>query len=188
MLNMAESEIIRRIREKYGECLEYSHQFEGLSASIQKVTGERLSVNTLKRIFGLNREKVIPRRYTMDIIARYIGYPSYDLLIKDFGEESDISFFAPVETLEPENLEAGDKVKINYDPNRTILLTFLEGDHFLINEVSGSKNLLKGDILRIAQLAVGQKLIVIDVIRNGKSMGKYEAARNTGLISIELME
>ena len=183
---MAENEIIRRIREKYGENLEYSHQFDGLVASIEKVTGERLSVNTLKRLFGVITQKVTPRRYTMDIIAQYIGYPNYELLLKDIGDESDISIFAPVESLEPENLEVGDQLQITYDPNRVFVLTYTGEDKFLINEVSGSKNLLKGDTLRIAQMVIGQPLIAIDVIRDGRSLGKYEAARNTGLTSIEV--
>ena len=184
---MAENEIIRRVREKYGADLEYSTQFDGLVASIEKETGQKLSVNTLKRLFGVINSKVTPRRYTMDVIAQYIGYPNYELLLKDIGEESDISIFAPVETLEPENLEVGDQVQITYDPNRVILLTFTGGDNFLINEVSGSKNLLKGDTLRIAQMVVGQKMVAIDVIREGKSLGKYEAARNYGLTSIEVL-
>lgn len=183
---MAENEILRRIREKYGENLEYSHQFEGLVASIQKETGERLSVNTLKRLFGLITQRVTPRRYTMDIIAQYIGYPNYELLLKDLGEESDISIFAPVESIEPENLETGDQVQVTYEPNRILLMTFTGEDKFLINEVSGSKNLLKGDTLRISQMVVGHPLIVIDVIREGKSLGKYIAARNYGLTSIEV--
>lgn len=183
---MAENEIIKRIREKYGDKLEYSHQFPGLVASIQKETGETISVNTLKRIFGIIPDNVTPRRYTMDIIAQYVGYPNYELLLKDIGEESDISIFAPVESLEPENLEVGDQLQITYDPNRVFVLTYTGEDKFLINEVSGSKNLLKGDTLRIAQMVVGQPLIVIDVIREGKSLGKYEAARNTGLTSIEV--
>lgn len=183
---MAENEIIRRVREKYGADLEYSTQFDGLVASIEKETGQKLSVNTLKRLFGVINSKVTPRRYTMDVIAQYIGYPNYELLLKDIGEESDISIFAPKETLEPENLEIGDQVQISYDPNRVIVMSFMGEDKFLINEVAGSKNLLKGDILRIAQMAVGHPLIVIDVIRDGRNLGKYEAARNSGLTSIEV--
>lgn len=183
---MAENEIIRRIREKYGADLDYSTQFQGLVASIEKETGEKLSVNTLKRLFGVINSNVTPRRYTMDVIAQYIGYPNYELLLKDIGEDSDISIFAPVETLEPENLEVGDQLQITYDPNRRVVVTFTGEDKFLINEVSGSKNLLKGDMLRIAQMALGHPLIVIDVIRDGKSLGKYEAARNYGLTSIEV--
>lgn len=183
---MAENEIIKRINEKYGSSVEYSHQFEGLSNSIEKATGERLSVNTLKRIFGVNKEKVSPRRFTMDVIAKYVGYPSYEMLLKDIGEESDISIFAPLESVEPESLEPGDQVQISYDPNRVVVMTFTGDDKFLINEVSGSKNLLKGDVLRISQMAVGHPLIAIDVIRNGKSLGKYQAARDYGLTSIEV--
>lgn len=183
----SENEILRRIKEKIGVEMTKSVDFDILAQAIKDKTNESLGVNTLKRLFGYKTEKVVPRLSTMDVIAQYLGCSDYESLIKQLGEDADISIFTPIDLIEVEDLEKGTQVRISYDPNRVFFLTYLGDMKFIVNEVEGSKNILKGDLLSITQLAVGHRLVVADVIRNGESMGSYEAAKFKGLKSVEIV-
>lgn len=182
-----ENEILRRLKDKVGLDMAKSSDFDILSQSIIDSTSENLSVNTLKRLFGFKTDKVVPRVSTMDIIAQYLGYADYGSLIKDLGEDADISLFTPIDCLEVQELEKGTQIRVAYDPNRVFFLTYLGDCQFIVNDVEGSKNIRKGDLLTITQLAVGHRFVVAHVIRDGEDLGAYESAKFKGLKSVEII-
>lgn len=182
-----ENEILRRIREKVGLDMTRSVDFDVLSQSIKDNTNENLGINTLKRLFGFKTDKVVPRLSTMDIIAQYLGNKDYESLIKELGEDADISIFTPVDCLEVQELERGSQVKISYEPNRVFFLTYIGDFRFVVNEVEGSRNIRKGDLLTITQLAVGHRFVVTHVNRDGEELGAYESAKFKGLKSVEII-
>ncbi|MDE5566843.1 MAG: hypothetical protein K2J12_00225 [Muribaculaceae bacterium] len=182
-----ENEILRRLIEKVGLEMAKSSDFDALSQSITDSTSENLSVNTLKRLFGFKTDKVVPRLSTMDIIAQYLGYSDYESLIKELGDDADISLFTPIDCLEVQELEKGTQIRVAYNPNRVFFLTYLGGYQFIVNDVEGSKNIRKGDLLTITQLAVGHRFVVSHVVRDGQDLGTYESAKFKGLKSIEIM-
>ena len=182
-----DNEILKRIKNKIGIGMNYNRDFEVLAQAILDETGERLGATTLKRMFGYKMDRVVPHESTMDIISRYLGYSDYRMLVKDLGPDCDISLFTPVDSIESVDLKAGTQIQITYDPNRVFILTYLSDNQYIINELEGSKNLKQGDVLTISQLAVGFPLIVSQVAREGKNLGKYVAAQERGLKSIEIM-
>lgn len=182
-----DNEILRRIKEKAGISMNKSVDFDILAQSIKDKTNESLGVNTLKRLFGYKTEKVVPRLSTMDIIAQYLGCSDYESLIKELGEDADISIFTPVDCIEVLDLGKGTQVRIAYDPNRVFFLTYLGDFKFIVNEVEGSHNILKGDVLTITQLAVGHRFLVAHVERDGYDLGGYESAKYNGLKSVEIV-
>ena len=163
-----ENEILRRLKDKVGLDMAKSSDFDILSQSIIDSTSENLSVNTLKRLFGFKTDKVVPRVSTMDIIAQYLGYADYGSLIKDLGEDADISLFTPIDCLEVQELERGTQIRVAYDPNRVFFLTYLGDCQFIVNDVEGSKSIRKGDLLTITQLAVGHRFVVAHVVRDSR--------------------
>ena len=67
------STLIRQEFERaFGAPLRYPSDFEGLSMEIGRKAGEPVSVNTLKRLFGVIGPEVEPRAATLDILARYL--------------------------------------------------------------------------------------------------------------------
>lgn len=180
-------EIIRMICRRSGMEMNRSADFDTLSLDINRVTGQHLSVNTLKRMFGFNATQVTPRLSTLDIIAAYLGFTSYDALIHMLGPQSDISLFSPVECIDVDGLRKGTQVRLAYDPNRLFLLTYIGGCQFIVNEAIGSHNVRKGDVLTITQLAVGHRLVASHVVRDGADLGAYESAKLQGLHSIEII-
>ncbi|MDE7135900.1 MAG: hypothetical protein K2N91_04655 [Muribaculaceae bacterium] len=182
-----ENEILKRLREKVGLSMTRSTDFDVLSQAIKDKTNENLGVNTLKRLFGFNTDKVVHRISTMDIIAQYLGSPDYETLIKELGEDADISMFTPIDCIEVQDLERGAQVRVAYDPNRIFFLTYVGDFNFIVNEAEGSQNVKKGDLLTITQFAVGHRFVVAHVVRDGVDLGCYESAKYKGLKSVEIV-
>lgn len=182
-----ENEILRMIRQKVGLNMTRSVDFDVLSQSIKDTTNENLGVNTLKRLFGFKTDKVVPRLSTMDIIAQYLGSDDYESLLKRLGDDADISIFTPIDCIEVQSLERGTQLRLSYDPNRVYFLTYIGQCQFIVNDVEGSHNIQKGDLLTITQLAVGHRFVVAHVNRNGEDLGAYESAKYRGLKSVEII-
>lgn len=183
-----ENELLKRLRDKSGIALNQSSHFEVLSQAIFDSTGESLGANTLKRLFGFNIKRVVPRRSTLDILARYLNFADFDNLLLELGEEADISSFSPVEKVDIDNLADGTNLKITYEPNRTLTLKYLGNFRFRVEEAVGSRNLMEGDEMEVTQIAVGHRFVASHVYRDGKDLGTYEAAKSKGINDIEVSD
>ena len=183
---MNTEELKKMLEEKLGRKIEYDSDLGVLSQAIEDKIGENVSHNTLRRIF---REDIVMkhRSSTMDVLAHYLGYKNYELLLKDCGEDADISIFTPVDSIDMENLKQGTQVQFTWEPGRMIVASYMGHFKFIVNDVIGSKNIQKGDILEISQLAVGFELYVVNVERNGENLGAYHAAKQGGLTTIEII-
>ena len=54
-----------------------------LQLDIETATGQRLSINTVKRLVGVITSNVKkPRSYTLKIISDYLGYPDWRLFCR----------------------------------------------------------------------------------------------------------
>ena len=176
-----------KIEERFGEPLLYSQQCEALSQSILDYTGETVSETTLKRIFGFSNRKVNPRKSTLDSIAHYLGYLNWASLNDEYEGAPSISDFMEVEEVKSDQLNPGKRILISYLPNRKLVLEFLEGNKFKVISAFKSK-LLPGDVLTISQIYKDFELIVSNVEREGKDLGGYVAAKETGITSLEILD
>jgi len=86
---MITAAIRQKIEARYGKPLRYSKDCDGLANSINKVCHERVSITTLKRLFGFAKSVEQPRLYTLDIIATYIGYKDWSSLLANI-EKAEI--------------------------------------------------------------------------------------------------
>ena len=83
------------VERTIGKTLETNKDFETLSKSIYEKIHVNISTTTLKRIWGYLSESVTPRRYTLDQLARFIDYDSFDAFCASLetgkAPESDLS-------------------------------------------------------------------------------------------------
>lgn len=182
------NELLNLIKSQVGRNMNQSSDFDILAQAIKDKTNESLGSNTLKRLFGYKIKRVVPRRSTLDIIARFLNFEDYDSLLLYFGEDVDISNFAPIDLIEVDRLEKGTHVRIAYAPDRIFYLLYLGDFKFLVEEVAGSRNIQKDDILIISQLAMGHRFVVSHVYRDGQDLGSYEAAKENGLKVVEILD
>lgn len=159
---------------------------EWLCRDIEVVTGERVSVNTIKRITGVLGESGLhARRSTLDILARYLGCDDWNKFrISLDGSSSDFS--TPLGMVEMDKLDVGTSLRLCWDPEREIIIRHLGGGEYVVDKATNSK-LKDGDYVRLTQIMVGYPLFVKDVMRGEKSLGCYTAAPEFGLTEITML-
>lgn len=127
-----------------------------------------------------------PRGVTLQIIAKYLGFSSWEVFIETINNrisdfEEDNPFVAIAELAE------GAEIRFKWEPDREIRLRHLGGGRCEVMEVSNSK-LAAGDILQICNVGDGYPLVAKEVIRGGKNLGGYIAAKITGISDIHIRE
>lgn len=183
---MLSPELRKMIEARFGQEITESKQCVALAQHIYEVTHQSFGDTSAKRMFGLTSDPVKRHQAsTMDIIAQYLGYADRKELAHALGNTDDISMFEPIDEVDFDNLAAGEQIQLTYNPDRLLTLTYMGDFWFIINESKNSK-LQKGDRLRITQLAKGFDLLIADVVRNGRSLGNYHAAKDGGITTIEL--
>ena len=184
---MLDRKIIEKLEEKLEQPITTTACGKWLPEKIKKETGVFLGETTLKRMFGFTSDPRTPHRSTLDIIARFLGYKDYSALALDLElDEVVISDFDERDAIETDTLNIGDIVELNYLPNRFFSLKYVGDSRFIIEVVENSRNLLAGDIVKIIYIEKGFPLYMSEVVRDGKNLGAYEAAKNGGLTSIEV--
>ncbi len=173
--------IIKLIEKHCGRKIASSADCEFVILDIESVTGERIGLNTIKRLLGFNADERKPRMTTLDIIARYLGCNSWDELI-EYENTAITSAFLPGKRKEimVRDLATGRVVRISYRPNRVVRLRYDGNHHFTVIESRNSK-LQAGDLLTITHIIHNYPLLVSEVIRDGKSLGSFTAGAPYGI-------
>lgn len=181
---MLDKNIIKLMEAKCGMRLNSSSACERLTLDIESKTGERLGFTTLKRLLGFTTEQAVPRQTTLEILARYLGFNSYQELEDTINNRGDSDFDCNAETVLSSRLPAETEINLSYFPNRRLKLKHINDDEFIVMEsVNGS--LQTGDKIFVDSFTSGFPMIAKDVIRNGKRFGRYVAGGKFG-ISLEI--
>lgn len=176
--------LVKMLSRRAGYDVATPHGAEQLQKEIEALTGERLSVNTLKRLVGILPYKGEQRASTLDIIARYLGFRDSKEL-QAFMEGNGSDFSLPPNYTDLPTLKAGDTVIMEWSPGRRITMRRLADGRYSLTEAINSK-LKEGDILDIGVVAEGLPLMARDVIREGSSLGPYIAAPEGGVTKVEI--
>ena len=177
--------IIEQLKHKSGLNLTTPNDIEVLALDILAITGERLGVNTLKRLTGIIDDERTPRLTTLQIIARYLGYASWEQLA-EMGGIANSDFDETPEILRSCDITPGTMIKTEYLPDRRILFQYKGNDQFMVLESENSK-LHAGDRATITCMIQDYPLVATDVIRDGKSLGAFTAGKSQG-ITFSLLE
>lgn len=177
--------IKQRVEMRFSKEIRYPKDCDALAASINKHCGEKISATTLMRLFGLMKSNTKPRLYTLDLIAQYCGFENWDAAI-DKDQLIDYSDFELVEKITIGNLKKHQVICIKYTPDRVLRLEYLGEMNFLVKESHKSK-LLANDIVKILKIESLFPLVCEDVLRDGRSLGKFIGGKGGGIqhISIE---
>jgi len=180
---MISSIIKEKIESKLGQPVRYSKDCETLARDITCTTGHSVSGSTIKRLLGFVKGVQEPRMYTMDVIAEYLGYRSFDDLIREFDNTSH-SEFHTIDELSVSSIALNQKIKFTYEPNREVIVRYNGNSTFDVINVQNSK-LELGDKIKMSQIVLEHPLFIKDVIRKDKSLGQYIAGKISGITSIE---
>ena len=177
--------IIELLKEKSGNQLRQPSDCEFLSLDIESKTRVRIGATTLKRLLGFAHDERTPHASTLDAIAHYLGYAHWEelLLIEDKGNSG---FGTSDEEIRSADLQVGAILEITYLPDRRDVMQYLGNQRYRIVESENSK-LQKGDELEIQNFVLHHPLLVLNVLREGESLGQFTAGRVSGLTSVKVL-
>ena len=167
------------LEQKCGREIRLSGDCEYLALDIESVIGEHIGVNTLKRLFGFIDDEREPRISTLDVIARYLGFESWQTL-QVYDDKSNSSFDSTADEVRVKDLAIGQHIQISYLPDRLLTIAYQGHNRFVVLSSENSK-LHQGDMLHITHIVRDYPLLVSDVIRDGLSLGSFMAGKAQGI-------
>ena len=78
------------VEESANHTVNTSNDFIFLSGEIQGRLNENLSVSTLKRLWGYVEGYASVRPSTLDILARFVGFPDWETFVSDYCEVESV--------------------------------------------------------------------------------------------------
>ena len=180
---MKQNLLKQEVERTFGRQLTEAGDFEQLSHLILSHTRESLSPTTLKRLWGyLKNEEVETRRHTLDVLARFVGFHSYE----DFGNHADQldevqSGIKTEERINTEELKSGQRLVITWRPDRRIVVKHLGYSRFEIIEAENTK-LCVGDTFRCHLMIQHEPLYLDEVTHQGMPPMVYVAGQRDGVI------
>lgn len=157
--------------------------FDRLSEMVFGRTRERVSTSTLKRLWGYVDNGVRPRAFTLDVLARFAGYESYDAFVKRNGKpESNIVL---ERRLAVDGLTVGARLKFTWLPDRMCVVEHRGGGRFVVLSVENAK-LSVGDTFTCHLMIEHEPLFIDNLVHSGGEPTAYVAGREHG-VSFELI-
>ena len=179
--------LLDAVEKRYGRPIAASKDFNTLSVILDHECHEVLSSATLKRLWGYVSLRTTPRKSTLDILSKYVGYKDFsDFRIALLGKAGDTSGYLDATFLAAEDVPDDGILRIGWEPNRLVRLRKTGRSRFEVIESHNSK-LREGDLFEVSCFFKGLPLVVPSVIRDGQFLPSYIAGKSKGLnlISVE---
>lgn len=173
-----DEEIIQRIEIEAGHKLRSAVECTRFALDIEAMTGELISVNTIKRAFGIISSTSGPSEYTLNLIARRLGYLDWNAFVS--CDHAAVSSFNCKKMVSLKEMKPDKIVHFSYAPNRIVRMKSLGDSTFVVIESINSK-LQKGDIATAYQIAKGHPFELVSVVRDGVQMGSFTAGIHDGI-------
>ena len=184
-INLQHITLLRQLVEESADhAIATSNDFIFLSGEIRGRLNENLSVSTLKRLWGYVDGYASVRQSTLDILARFVGFPDWETFVSDYCEVESVQSSHRVvsESIYAKDLIVGDQVEIRWNPNRYLLLLY-KGDNLF--EVAESQNakMKSGDRFLCQRFILNQPLFV-EVLANDGQNELFVMGNKGGLTKI----
>lgn len=185
---MTDTDYIQLLREQMektiGRKILRPRDFEYLSQLIFKQTKESVSISTLKRFWGYVASSNSWRVNTLDILSAFVGYSSWDGFkeyVDNVPASSAESNIVLGERLLAQDLELGDQLRVQWQPNRVCVFKYLGDERFVVEQSTNSK-LSAGDEFRCSLFIADEPLYLSDLMMKTKlSPVDYVCGRTNGV-------
>ena len=177
-------EELRRLAEQVlGMRLQTPSDFELLLNQIYQKTGQRLSMSTVKRFWGYvdkDNADYRVRVTTLDILSEFCGYQDWATFCQaDINGEEESGDMANRHLFAKE-LEVGNLVRLQWKPDRIVVIRFEGADLFTVVESINSK-LRPGDTFHCLHIVDGMPLTLFSLVREGRIVGNYVCGKIHGV-------
>ena len=171
------------IEQALGRELRTPKDFDILHESIYNRLHVYISATTLKRVWKYLDEGVQNRQGTMDILARFIGYRSYDDYKENAATYAHEKQSSPVMSRKLnvlEELKAGDRVRLTWHPDRVCEVTYMGEQTFSVHN-SINTRIKAGDTFQCSLLIDGEPLYIDNLIQDNRAPVAYVCGKKSGI-------
>lgn len=174
---------IEALKEKSGLGFDRSSDFSILASLIGKKTGHSIGATTLKRLFGYIDDPRQTNKSTLNLVAQYLGYDTWETYENSIRIDSEWDFQS--DSIWIDELYTGQNLIIGY-LNRQIRFEVVNTDtRKALKVIQAINSSLKiGDILFIDKIDIGRKLEARKVLRASFS-GTYKTNGEIKTIKLE---
>ena len=174
------------VERHYGHEITGPHDFEDLADKIADVTDERLSVSTLKRLWGYVDGYNTVRLATLGVLSRYVGCRDWAEFCDSLtAEDTSDWHYAPVIPIS--TLKRGDRIEVTWHPGRRIVVQYMEQGRFRVVECERCK-LAVDDTFSCIGMVNGERLVLTQVERIGNDYAKTYVCGKNGGIQARILE
>ena len=177
--------IKEKIEKEFGKgSIKYAKDCDALSQAIAAKCNCKVSSSTLKRLFGINKGGTeSPRVFTLDVLANYIGYQSWEDLLRDLTQANKKKT-QPIQILISKGLNKGAKFYIAFSPLSYIVVEYLRNNRYKLL-LQSRTTLLADDILEITKVETHVPLLIRKIIRNDIMHSEIILGKITGVTEIK---
>lgn len=173
------------IEAKFGKPIRYPKDCIALAEDMYQVCKVKVSESTIKRLMGFVKGTERPRKYTLDILANYLGFTDYQTMHSGMQYRHN-SEFQCLQSIHTGELKGGTFLEFQYEPDRRVIVKYAGNQTFEVKESHNSK-LQPGDIFQVMHLVEGYPLILQDVLRNASSLGNFTAGKSGGIRQLRIL-
>ena len=177
-------ELLRLVQNKLGRSLTTPSDFDALTLAVSQLTGDRLSISTVKRLVGYVNDSHSPSNATLSILSRYVGYCDWTAFKNRLNDTTSGSLNE--EIIQTDHLTVGDEIELEWLPDRHCCLRYLGETRFEVVAVSGTEHLSRGDTFNAMVFGVGQPLMATNHQHGDETKPLYVAGRTHGLSRLVL--
>jgi hypothetical protein len=172
------------VETSVGYALHTPNDFQYLIHLIWERQHTVLSLSTIKRLWGYIDSNANPRVSTLNTLSQFLGYTDWNAYLASLDlravVESDL--FCG-EGICASDLSEGDRVQVEWLPNRRCVFRFLGENQFVVQESLRSK-LSVDDTFETAAFIVGKPLYLSNLQHFGSTSTSYVAGKKNGLTSV----
>ena len=157
--------------------------FEELRERIYKRLHIIISSTTLKRIWGYLNDNVQTRPGTLDILAQFIGYPSFQLYANSKAQYQEEIQSSPVLSRKlnvQDELNVNDKLLLTWHPNRQCKIIYMGNLSFKVLS-SCNTRILSGDTFTCSLLIEGEPLYIDNLQQGNSPSTAYVCGKKSGI-------
>ncbi|MDO4930744.1 MAG: hypothetical protein Q4E59_06395 [Bacteroidales bacterium] len=171
----------QRVEAVMNSRMQTPRDFDTLSEAVFGRMRTLISPTTLKRMWGYIDEPVQPRRSTLDVLSRFVGYPDFRRFSEGLATaaevQSDVTLAYSINTT---MLSRGSRITLRWLPDRRCRVRHLGDGRFEVEEAENTK-LSVGDTFRCLLMVEGEPLYLDALVHLGQPPVTYIAGRKDGI-------
>lgn len=178
--------LLRLVCEGAGSQAKTPSDFQIIAAYVKQRTNENIALNTLKRMWNYGGITSKPRQATLNLMARTVGYRSFEDFCEHYGDCSPSSDIVLGGGVKVQDLVTGQRLMLRWNPNREIVIDYLGNSAFRVIASENSK-LQVNDTFQAAVFSTGYPAMLANVIHGDSSWSLYEIGQQGGLTLVRLL-